>query len=554
MSKPPVPTQPVARAAAVFVLGALVFGAVYGQAPLYYSNQNQYFLHGLADSGAGFLRNDWLANTKDPTPVFTAIVAATVEYLHPAAFYVYYVVLFGVYLASMVSVFTSLAGGRDTPRLRLAFVALLLLVHSALARWLSYRWLGLDYPFYFQAGVAAQYVLGGMFQPSTFGVLLVLSVALFVRGRPFAAVASACLGATLHSTYVLGAGMLTFAYLCVLIRDKQYRQTLLLGGWALALIAPVLAYVGIVFGPTSGSAFAEAQHILVHVRIPHHSLPRLWCDPIALAQVAWFLLALVLVRGTRLFGVLGLTFVLLAVLTALQIVTGSDALALMFPWRISAVLVPIATAIILSRLVLATADWLSRPSIAFGSRAVIAALAVGGVVITFGRLGFQSNKGEEPLMEFVKAHKAAGDVYLLPVQVPDLAKTTHGSLSSDFKPAADKRNEARLIPVDFQRFRLFTEAPVFVDFKSIPYKDVEVLEWRDRLRLNEQFYERIRAGDADVCAELRRHGITHVVLTAGAPAAARGLEPVYEDANYRLYRIADERYELKPTTPARAGQ
>src|SRR5437867_1808576 len=73
------------RAAAAFLFWACVFAAVYCQAPLYYSNQNQYFLHGLADAGVGFLGDDWLANTKDPTPVFSLLVAATMRSLTPAA-------------------------------------------------------------------------------------------------------------------------------------------------------------------------------------------------------------------------------------------------------------------------------------------------------------------------------------------------------------------------------------------------------------------------------------------------------------------------------------
>jgi hypothetical protein len=539
MTKPLAPDKPFLRAAA-FALGAVVFGAAYSQAPLYYSNQNQYFLHGLADAGAGVLRHDWLANTKDPTPAFSLLVAATQRYLYPAAFYGYYVLLFVVYLASMVSLFSALAGGRDTPRLRFAFVALLLTVHSALARWLSYRFFGLDYPWYFQAGVAGQYVLGAVFQPSTFGVLLVLSVALFVRGRPFAAVASACLGATLHSTYMLGAGMLTVAYLCVLFREKQYRRAGGLGAWALVLVAPVLAYVLIVFGPTSAAAFAEAQDVLVHVRIPHHCLPRLWCDGIAVGQIAWVLFGLALARGTRLFSVLAVPFLMALVLTLVQLTTDSNALALMFPWRISSVLVPVATTVVLSRLVLAGAAWLDQPRVAVGSAAVIAALAAAGLGITFGRLGFQSSKEEGPVMEFVKANKTAGDVYLIPVQVPELAKTTHGSLSSDFKPVADKKRDRRLIPVDFQRFRLYTGAAVFVDFKSIPYKDVEVLAWRDRLRQNQQLFAQVRGGKGEeACAELRRHGITHVVTTATQPPADGALEQVYADPFYRVYRVPD---------------
>ena len=58
------------------LLLALAFAVAYTQSPLFYSNQNQYLLHGLAKGGYGHLSHDWLANTHDPTPVFSALVAA----------------------------------------------------------------------------------------------------------------------------------------------------------------------------------------------------------------------------------------------------------------------------------------------------------------------------------------------------------------------------------------------------------------------------------------------------------------------------------------------
>jgi hypothetical protein len=75
-------------AIALFLLGAALFSAAYCQAPLYYSNQNQYFLHGLADAGVGLLNEDWLATTADPTPLFSALVSATARFLHPWAFHI----------------------------------------------------------------------------------------------------------------------------------------------------------------------------------------------------------------------------------------------------------------------------------------------------------------------------------------------------------------------------------------------------------------------------------------------------------------------------------
>jgi hypothetical protein len=526
------------RATVSFLFWAGVFALVYCQAPLYYSNQNQYFLHGLADGGLGFLDADWLANTADPTPVFSWLVAATYRYLHPYAFYVYYGVLFGIYFLSMVSLFRLLVGNQDTLGMRLGFIALLLLVHSALARWCSYRWFGLDYPWYFQAGVAGQYVLGAMFQPSAFGTLLILSIALFVRGRPLWAVACAGLAAVFHSTYLLGAGLLTLAYLAVLLAERQPRQALRLGALALVPVVPLLGYVWATFRPASPAVFTEAQAILVNVRIPHHTIPALWCDPIAVGQIAWVLLGLFLVRGTRLFPVLGVPLVLSAGLTLLQVATDNDTLALLFPWRASVFLVPVATTIILSRLVLAGARWFQRPLVQAMSVTVIAGLAVAGLAIMVQRLGFQMNDDELPVMNYVKEHATQGDVYLLPVRLPNLAASTRGSLSSDFKPIAAKKTDARLIPVDFQRFRLYTGVPVFVDFKSIPYKDTDVLEWYSRMQRTEAFDKQLRAGrSAQAADDLRRAGITHVLATADAELACPGLEEVYADRFYRVYRL-----------------
>ncbi len=95
---------------AVLVLGAVAFAAAYGQAPLYYSNQNQYFLHGLAAAGVGQLHDDWLARTADPTPVFSGFVALTARFLHPAAFYLDHAALLAAYAAALVGLFASLAG------------------------------------------------------------------------------------------------------------------------------------------------------------------------------------------------------------------------------------------------------------------------------------------------------------------------------------------------------------------------------------------------------------------------------------------------------------
>ena len=55
------------------LLLGVVFGAAYGQFPLYFLVQNQYFFYARVRNGFGFLRSDWLGGTFYPWPVFTPV-------------------------------------------------------------------------------------------------------------------------------------------------------------------------------------------------------------------------------------------------------------------------------------------------------------------------------------------------------------------------------------------------------------------------------------------------------------------------------------------------
>ena len=528
------------RVLGLFLLGTAVFSLAYCQAPLYYSNQNQYFLHGLAWAGEGLLRADWLAGTLDPTPVFGGLVAFTARYLHPWAFHVYYALLMGVYTASLLGLFVAVCGEEMATRRWPIFLALLVAVHAALPRWCSYRLFGQDYPWFLQAGVAGQYVLGAMFQPSSFGVLLIGAIALFVRGRAFLAAACVALAGTFHSTYLLPGALLVAGFVTALLIEGQARRAVAVGALALLLVAPVGLYVLSTFAPTSAELFAESQDVLANFRIPHHSRVDLWLDPVAWLQLIWIAAGIALARPRRLLLVLAAAAGLAVLLTLVQVATGNPTLALLFPWRISAVLMPVATGVILSRLVMVLPAWSETSRVRVASALVVLGLMAAGVWIGVAGLGFQSGGAERALLEFARQTRKPGQVYFLPVDVPKLASTTRGSLSSDFKPIGDKKRDRRVIPPSLQRFRLATGVPIFVDFKSIPYKDVEVLEWRRRLSFAQDVQEKMHRGDqAGALRALRECGITHVVVPAGE--SLKGARKVHEDEHYRVYRIGPER-------------
>lgn len=526
-----------------FLFWALLFGLAYTQPRLYYSNQNQYFLHGLAQGGHGFLREDWLANTADPTPLFSAAVAFTYRYWHESCFYLYFILLLGIYLQALLGVFEYLSSGRATALTRLGFLAVLVFLHSALLRWTSAQLFGVDYPWYFQAGVANQYLLGAGLQPSVFGVLLVLSVSSFLHDRPFRAATWASLAAVVHSTYLLSAASLTLAYLYLLVRDHRLCKALFVGLWALLLVLPVVVYNLCTFAPSSREAFTKAQYVLAHFRLPHHTQVDRWLDGVAWAQIGWIAVAICLVRGSRLFVILGVCFVLGLALTLVQMGTGNDTLALLFPWRVSSLLVPLATAILLTRIIHHLAVWFAPSTLGqvrvlqTACLALLALAVLGGVFLTYFGLGYRTNAQEVPLLEYVRTCKAEGDVYLLPVEVPELAAGKKGAASLSFLPPPRRDLQRQNISVDLQQFRLFTGAPIYVDFKSIPYKDVEVLQWHRRLLWNHQLYAQRDWNDKQIQGELRRRGITHVVTVAERDIRCDTLQLVYADAYYRLYRL-----------------
>lgn len=524
----------MSRAVSTFelLLLAAAFALAHTQSPLFFSNQNQYLLHGLADGGLGHLHEDWLANTVDPTPLFSHGVAIAYRTLGLWPLQAAFSLLLMSYFLSVWWLVAGIVKQQPTRGQRFAFAALFIAAHAALYRWLSVLVVGIDYPWYFQSGVAGQYVLGPSLQPSAFGFLLVTALAAFVHRRPYLAVLLQSLACLIHSTYLLPAGLLTAGYLFVLVRDGDRRKALGTAVAAIIGIVPTVTLTLAGFSPTSPELFEQSQEILAFLRIPHHTRIRRWLDVVAGLQYACIVLSIVLAWGTRLGPVLAVATMASLVLTGIQWATADATLALFFPWRITAILVPVATAVIAWRLV---ASRPIPPALLLGFFGPLMAVSVlGGIAVLAVRIGYSENRAELETLRYVRESSRPGEVYLLPSRYPAVG-TGRGILSASFTPAPRPDPKSSMIPVDLQRFRLLTGAPIFVDFKSMPYKDTEVLEWKRRMDLNQKWYEEwSREGVKD---EVKREGITHVVTARNKPIDAAWLAPIYMDDAYIVYRI-----------------
>ena len=505
------------RNVAQFLFWALVFDLAFTQWPLYSENQNTKFLVGLAQAHYGNLAQDWLANTIDPLPAFSALVYFTYRFFHPGLFYVYHALLLGVYLQSVVGIAEALFPLAASQVGRLYLRVLVIALHAGLLWPFSTPIMDSSLGWLLQSGVASQYLINPVLQPSTFGVLLILSIYLFLKDRPVWAAASAAVAALMHSTYLPSAGVLTAVYAChTLWRGRKLWPAIQVGGVALLIVLPVLLYNYLWLGPTNAELWAASQDVIVNFRIPHHSLPEIWLNNSVYVKLAIVLVALVLIWRTRLFAVMLVSLLVAAGLTLLQMQAPNDTLAFIAPWRISVFLVPLASTLILAFVVAyffkLLQPWADRYWVALS---LVALLLLGlqvrtGVLSMIDSFQARQQHAAAALWRFVEEHKAADEVYLAPTYMAE--------------------------------FRLETGAPVVVTFKSHPYKDVEVLEWRNRIDAVNDFYQALACDKLTLMQQ--KYGVTHVVLDHGQVLdGCAGLSLEHADDRFDLYRLA--RLELK---------
>jgi hypothetical protein len=499
-----------------FLFWSLAFGIAYTQAPLYTSNQNTKFLIGLADGGLGFLNEDWLANTLDPFPLFSFLVYATYRYFHANAFYFYNIVIFGVYLYSVAGIVAKICNIKESGPKYVTFLVATIAIHSYALDSLSLRISGFELA-QLHYGFAEYHIIGRIFQPSVFGVFLLLSIYAFLCRRRFLAAFLLVFSAVMHPTYLLSSGVMTLTYMAVVYREEtNAKKALSLGIFNLILILPLLSFLYIYFSPTSPELWSKSKAVLVAVRSPHHFNPEVWLGGLVYLKLAMMAAAIYLARNTRLFLIMLLPFSIATILTVAQVLWGNNSLAILTPWRMFIFLVPLSLCIIVGHLTSRFFDMFIEPVaqrhkvIMVANLAVLLALVAYGANTQVKRLKIYYEGESKPMMNFVREAKSAGDQFLVPVELED--------------------------------FRLYTGAPILVNFKSGPYKDTEYMQWYQRFVGATDFYS---ARDESACHVLRslrdQYKLTHVVVEGTHPGGRCGnLSELYKDDYYRVYRLEKE--------------
>lgn len=507
----------VATAAGVAVI-ALMFTAAYTIAPNYYNNQHYYFLNAFAQADGSSLSGDWMSHTADPTPVFTALIAATQKYGWPGLYYVYQAILYGIYIFSLTGLIAYLFDVKFFSRTYWLFVILITFLHSKLFIDLTSAAIHADSGWHAQAGVAGQSILSNYLQPSMFDVLLVFSLWAFLANRYVAAGLAIALAATFHPSILIAGCFLTMGYLLALILRKNYRGAFRIGLSALIGVVPISLYVYSTFTSSSTEVANAANYILAHIRAPHHAIPASWQEGMMYIQLATVCGALWLTRKTKLFipilvptilGVLSTMGIALAMRTGINV----DGLALTLPWRISILLIPVSSSIISAWILLRVYSKQNQHSTRHRSLSLALALVVLAASVGYGTAVTRANwirRSADPansLFAFVRGATPATYV----------------------------------IPVDLEAFRLETNQPVLVDYKSVPFIDTEILEWYARLNDAKNFYAAQGGAQCALAARLKqRYGIARAVVLA--PKSDRvtvcpTFKMLYEDLMYAVYNL-----------------
>jgi hypothetical protein len=133
-----------------------------------------------------------------------------------------------------------------------------------------------------------------------------------------------------------------------------------------------------------------------------------------------------------------------------------------------------------------------------------------GFEIQRGRFTRYEKQAVHAVMNFVKQTKAPGQVYLIP----------------------PRDNQ-------FDEFRTFTGAPAFINWKSHPYRDFEVMEWYQRNLLAKDFYNQEPTAACQTLEKIvEGYRVTHVVVDLEkGDITCNGVQQTYRDQKYAVYAI-----------------
>lgn len=495
-----------------YIVGCIIFCISNTQEILFHSNQNTKFLHGIANSGYGFLENDWLSNTWDPLFVFTGIVTLTYTHLGTIFFYIYYYLLLSIYFIFVVKIIINVFHFRLFSYQMISFVSVFIFIHSEFLHQVSTEIIGQSIRNFLTFGFAYQYIFNNYFQPSVFGVFIVVSLYFFLDRRYYIAVIFSSASMVFHSAYFMHAALLTLMYMTYTFIEKgNIKKPIYLGSLSLVIVLPVVLNSLQHFDNSLPQLQGQAREIVINYIIPFHSIPKEWFSAGEIFKTVLTIIAIYLLRNHRIGIVLLVFFSIASFFIVMDVAYPNNTIRFMAPWRLSVIFYPVSILLLLGFLI----KWLSQFHIfktltTWISIFIIIVSLVSGILFQIDITKNYRNRTFSSMMDYVKENKRQKDIYFIPPYIAD--------------------------------FRLYTGASVFITSKSHPYRSDEILEWYHREQIAKQFYDKETIDEPYIYRLINTYGITHIVLHENQKIKnSRNhlikLEKQYDDATYIIYKV-----------------
>ena len=103
--------------------------------------------------------------------------------------------------------------------------------------------------------------------------------------------------------------------------------------------------------------------------------------------------------------------------------------------------------------------------------------------------------------------------------------------------AARLPGQLYLIPPQEYELRIDAGIPVYVDYKTHPYEDRQVIEWRERLREATRVYDKRSLRCERLRLLARAEGITHVVVEAPTRGRCGFLKKSYAVDGFTVFTV-----------------
>jgi hypothetical protein len=448
---------------------------------LFHSNQNTYFPQGMLLGGSDFLQHDWFASTRPAHIAFTYLIAllSRLGILVIGTNILAIILIFALGLAAWIlvrEVYRSLSGRLTTSVCfdrTIIFITCYFLALNMQTGDTSYlfmhtltsipNWDPLNTfftNFWVSDGLAGQRIFSAYFQPSEFGILLLLAVGMLLLHRKWLAVALLVIASTFHFSYTIHSGALVVFVAAHLIYQQQRSEAIKIVLVFMIGMLPAIIYATSFIGDPQSATSAA---ILVHMRQPHHAIPSHWWDAKDVHDTVIMAIAS-LIAIWKLPGVLRWIMPLGFAYTCLGVLIGAlvsnDMLALLYPWRGSTYLYPLSVFIVSTTFINYAAKLLERLSpYTLKAAQVLVALLATNILLLEALALTQRDFSDTPSTgsTLIQAHTQPSDIIM--------------------------------VPVNWQNSRLDASRSIFVDRKSHPYQPTEVIEWWRRIEIAERFVE-----------------------------------------------------------------